>query len=66
MMWALDPEVEMPSEDDLMKMPVEHEPKSKKEEEDGVADDPDAEKMFPFMLRIIPKNITTPIILQLK
>ena len=32
MMWALDPSVKMPTEDELMKMPVEHEPKDKEEE----------------------------------
>ena len=54
MMWALDPSVKMPTEDELMKMPVEHEPKD--QEEDEPADHPDAEKMFPFMLRVTPKH----------
>ena len=56
-MWALDRSVAMPTEDELKKIPVEHEPKSKKKSEDeseDVEDDPDA-KMFPFMIRITPK-----------
>ncbi len=59
MMWALDPKVEMPSEDDLMKMPIEHEPKDKKEKSDAeeAADAEDAEdvKKFPHMIRIYEK-----------
>ena len=50
-MWALDPEVKMPDEDELKKMPVEHEPKEKDEDHDA-ADEAEAEKMFPFMLRV--------------
>ena len=52
-MWALDPDVKMPDEDELKKMPVEHEPK---EEKEVTTDEAEAKKMFPFMLRIIPKN----------
>ena len=55
-MWALDKNVPMPTEDKLRKLPIEHEPKSKGKTETG--DDPDAEdikKMFPFRLRIHPK-----------
>ena len=59
MMWALDPKVEMPSEDDLMKMPIEHEPKDEKEKSDAeeAADAEDAEdvKKFPHMIRIYEK-----------
>ena len=52
-MWALDRNVAMPSESDLKKLPIEHEPKSKEDKEDNeTADHPDAEKMFPFMLRV--------------
>ena len=55
MMWALDPKVEMPSDEDLKKMPVEHEPKEK---EDDTADEAAAKKIFPFMLRVTyPKVI---------
>ena len=59
MMWALDPKVEMPSEDDLMKMPIEHEPKDEKKKSDAeeAADAEDAEdvKKFPYMIRIYEK-----------
>jgi len=60
MTWALDRNVPMPTEEELKKMPIEHEPKDK-EEEDGAEDDPDAKetnKMFPFRLRVTyPKVI---------
>lgn len=49
MMWALDPKVKMPSEDELKKMPVEHEPKEKEED---TADEAEAKKMFPYRLRV--------------
>ena len=52
-MWALDPNVKMPDEDELKKMPVEHEPK---EEKETTADEVEAKKMFPFMLRITPRH----------
>jgi hypothetical protein len=54
MMWALDPKVKMPTEEDLMKMPVEHEPKAKESDDstEDVSDAEDAEKMFPFRLRV--------------
>tara|TARA_Y100000593_G_scaffold26231_5_gene52214 strand:+ start:4289 stop:5281 length:993 start_codon:yes stop_codon:yes gene_type:complete len=57
MMWALDPKVKMPSEDDLMKMPIEHEPKEKKEKSDAeaAADEEDAAKKFPYRIRIYKK-----------
>tara|TARA_B100000676_G_C18084135_1_gene853636 strand:- start:3899 stop:4837 length:939 start_codon:yes stop_codon:yes gene_type:complete len=48
-MWALDKNVAMPTEDDLKKMPVEHEPKEKDED---TADEAAAKKMFPFRLRV--------------
>ena len=50
MMWALDKSVPMPTNDELKRMPVEHEPKEK-EEEDTV-DEAEAKKMFPFRLRV--------------
>ena len=60
MTWALDRNVPMPTEEELKKMPIEHEPKDK-EEEDGAEDDPDTKetnKMFPFRLRVTyPKVI---------
>ena len=60
MMWALDPKIKMPDEDELKKMPVEHEPKSKEEDAD---DDPDApKKMFPFMIRRVEKGGPPPFI----
>jgi len=49
-MWALDRSIPMPSEDDLKKLPIEHEPK---EETEDVDDDKEAaKKMFPYMLRV--------------
>tara|TARA_Y100001973_G_scaffold97482_1_gene153596 strand:- start:1800 stop:2777 length:978 start_codon:yes stop_codon:yes gene_type:complete len=58
-MWALDPKVEMPSQEELKKIPIEHEPKLEKEKSDAeeAADAEDAEdiKKFPFMIRIYPK-----------
>ena len=39
----------MPSEDELKKMPVEHEPKEKEED---TADEAEAKKMFPYRLRV--------------
>jgi len=61
-MWALDPKVKMPSEDELKKLPIEHEPKSKEEKSDAeaAADAEDAEELkdFPFMIRIYPKKPT--------
>jgi hypothetical protein len=58
MMWALDPKVKMPDEDELMKMPIEHEPKHKDKEDEGVVteDDPNAEgTKFRYWLRVQPK-----------
>ena len=57
LMWALDPKIKMPAEEELKKMPVEHEPKEKEDGED-TADEEAAKKMFPYMLRVIqPKLI---------
>jgi len=54
-MWALDKNVAMPTEDDLKQMPVEHEPKEKDEDS---ADEAAAKKMFPFRLRVTyPKMV---------
>jgi hypothetical protein len=57
LMWALDPKVKMPDEDDLKEMPVEHEPKDKEEKEDAedVEDKEGASKKFPYMIRIYKK-----------
>jgi len=55
MMWALDPKVKMPKEDDLKKMPIEHAPKEKEED---AADEKAAKKLFPYRLRVTyPKII---------
>ena len=48
-MWALDPKVEMPSEAELKKMPIENTPKEK---EDLDAEKDAAKKLFPYMLRV--------------
>jgi len=53
-MWALDRNVAMPSEDELKKLPIEHEPKESIDK-DETKDNPDTKK-FPFMIRIYPKN----------
>jgi len=50
-MWALDKNVAMPSEDDLKEMPIENTPKEK--EEAKTLEKEAAKKMFPFMLRVI-------------
>lgn len=55
-MWALDKNVPMPSEEDLKKLPIEHEPKENKEETEETKDNPSAKKKFPFMIRIYPKH----------
>ena len=57
LMWALDPEVKMPNEDELKEMPVEHKPKEKKDNDES--DDPETKsmkRMFPFMLRVTYPN----------
>ena len=48
-MWALDPKVAMPSDDNLKAMPIEHAPKEKAED---TAEEAAAKKMFPYMLRV--------------
>ncbi|MAH45257.1 hypothetical protein CMI37_05475 [Candidatus Pacearchaeota archaeon] len=55
-MWALDKNVKMPTEDEIKKIPVETTPKEKEEVVD--AEKEAAKKMFPFMLRVTyPKII---------
>ena len=48
-MWALDPKVEMPTEEELKKMSIENTPTEKAEYKDTKKEA--AKKMFPFMLR---------------
>ena len=50
-MWALDPKVKMPTEEELNKMPIENTPKEKEEAKDTEKEA--TKKMFPFMLRVI-------------
>ena len=47
-MWALDPKVAMPKDEELLKLPIEHTPKS---EDEDTEDEVKAKKMFPFMIR---------------
>jgi hypothetical protein len=55
-MWALDPKLPMPDEEDLNKIPIEHEPKEEEESDaEEAADEEGAVKKFPFMIRIYPK-----------
>ena len=59
-MWALDPSLPMPSEDEIKNIPVEHEPKVEKKEDSK--DTKKAKKEFPFRLRVekyktLPKEI---------
>ena len=49
-MWALDANVKMPSEEELKKMSIENAPKEKEEAKDSEKEA--AKKMFPFMLRV--------------
>ena len=54
-MWALDRNAAMPTEDELRKLPIEHAPKESKED---TAEEKAAKKVFPFMLRVTyPKVI---------
>ena len=53
-MWALDPKVKMPSEEEISKLPIEHEPKKTKL--DTTADEAETKKLFPFMLRVTPRH----------
>ncbi|MAH48549.1 hypothetical protein CMI37_22170 [Candidatus Pacearchaeota archaeon] len=59
-MWALDPKVAMPSEDDLKKIPVENTPREKEEAKN--AEKEATKKMFPFMIRKVDylPNLTLP------
>jgi len=53
-MWALDPKVKMPTEEEISEMPIENAPK----DEDRRTTDAEkeaAKKLFPFMLRVYPK-----------
>jgi len=52
-MWAINKNVKMPTDDELKEMPVENTPKEKKDDESERTGRGEAEKMFPFMLRII-------------
>lgn len=49
-MWALDPSVDMPTEEELKKVPVEHAPEDKTED---TKEEAAAKKAFPFMIRKI-------------
>ncbi len=55
-MWALDPKLEMPSEDDIKKISIENEPKDEREDSDETKK---AKKLFPFQLKVTPKNNNT-------
>ena len=57
-MWALDKNVKMPTEDELKKMPIENAPKEKEEAKEAKDAEKEAiKKMFPFMLRVIYPNL---------
>ena len=56
-MWALDKNVPMPDEEDLSKMPVEHEPKAEEDKEEDSADEKATKKMFAFMLGVTYPNV---------
>ena len=60
-MWALDEKVKMPTEEELKKLPIEHEPKGEAEETEETEEENAAKKLFPFRLRV-----TYPRILILK
>ena len=51
-MWALDPKVPMPSEEDLKKMPIENTPREDKESKEDEKKEA-TKKEFPFMIRKI-------------
>ena len=53
-MWALNPKLEMPSEDEIKKMPIENEPKEKEEDSEETKA---AKKQFPFQLKVTPRNV---------
>jgi len=52
-MWALNPKLEMPSEDEIKKMSIENEPKEKEEDSEEAKA---AKKLFPFQLKVTPRN----------
>ena len=49
-MWALDPKVAMPKDEDIARLPIEHTPKSKTED---TKEEAEAKKAFPFRIRKI-------------
>ena len=53
-MWALNPKLEMPSEDEIKKMPIENEPKEKTEDSEETKS---LKKQFPFQLKVTPRNL---------
>jgi len=64
MMWALDSNVAMPTEEDLKKMPIEHSPTEKEKGEDKEAGGEKkdlTQKQFPFRLRIVDLKTDNPI-----
>jgi hypothetical protein len=50
-MWALDPKIKMPTDEEIKKMPVENTPSEKKKEKEEEEDKKFIEKEFPFMIR---------------
>lgn len=54
-MWALDRNVKMPTEEEINKIPVETTPREKEEAKD--LEKEATKKLFPFMLRVYPKII---------
>ena len=53
-MWALNPKLEMPSEDEIRKMSIENEPKEKTEDSEETKS---LKKQFPFQLKVTPRNL---------
>ena len=53
-MWALDPKVKMPTEEEISEMPIENTPKDE-DRQTTDAEKEAAKKLFPFMLRVYPK-----------
>jgi hypothetical protein len=62
-MWALDSSVAMPSDEDLKKLPIEHDSRGKEEEEEVVKDGKKGliQKQFPFRLRVTDLKTGNPI-----
>jgi len=54
-MWALDKAVPMPPTDELTKLPIEHEPKKSKKDENETEETKSIKKKFPFMIRWITR-----------